>query len=164
MNAFKKYMARERKKLQSSIAFVALYSVVGLLSILFLITGLEPQDNLYVEVRNTLQLGADGLVALGLLLVFSRLLKSYEQDQQVFNAISLQTNLLIARVILLYALVAKPLLSIVLEMIYFDIEISLMDYFANIEIVLVTAGYILHVFCANNKVAKDLEEDQELTI
>ncbi|TLX47730.1 hypothetical protein C1E24_06985 [Pseudoalteromonas phenolica] len=164
MNAFKKYMARERKQLKSSIFLVAVWSFLGLLSIVFLIIGLEPQDNLYVEVRNALQLGADGLVALGLLLVFSKLLKSYEQGQQVFNAISLQTNLLIARVILLYALIAKPMLSIVLEMIYFDIEVSLMDYFANIEIVLATAGYILHVFCANNKVAKDLEEEQELTI
>ncbi|ALO40655.1 hypothetical protein [Pseudoalteromonas phenolica] len=164
MNAFKKYMARERKQLKSSIFLVAVWSFLGLLSIVFLITGLEPQDNLYVEVRNALQLGADGLVALGLLLVFSKLLKSYEQGQQVFNAISLQTNLLIARVILLYALIAKPLLSIILEMIYFDIEISMMDYFANIEIVLATAGYILHVFCANNKVAQDLQEEQALTI
>ncbi|GMM86551.1 hypothetical protein [Pseudoalteromonas sp. MTN2-4] len=164
MNAFKKYMARERKQLKSSIFLVTIWSFLGLLSIAFLITGLEPQDNLYVEVRNALQLGADGLVALGLLLVFSKLLKSYEQGQQVFNAISLQTNLLIARVILLYALIAKPLLSIILEMIYFDVAISLMDYFANVEIVLATAGYILHVFCANNKVAKDLEEEQELTI
>ena len=91
MNAFKKYMVRERKQLKSSIFLVAIWSFLGLLSIVFLITGLEPQDNLYVEVRNALQLGADGLVALGLLLVFSRLLKSDEQGQRVFNAISLQT-------------------------------------------------------------------------
>ena len=126
-------MARELKQLQSTIFLVAIWSVAGLLSVVFLITGLEPQDNLYVEVRNALQLGANGLVSLGILLVFSRLLKSYEQGQQVFNAISLQTNLLIARVILLYALFAKPFLSIVLEMIYFDIEVSLMDYFANMD-------------------------------
>ncbi|WP_440053928.1 hypothetical protein ACSLBF_13765 [Pseudoalteromonas sp. T1lg65] len=164
MDAFQKFIKAERKLIKDHLYVLVSASLLGLVSVALMIIGLDESDNVYAEVKSAVQFGASGLVALGVLTIFYRLLKSYELGQPVFSHLSIQTYLLIAKVIMLYGLVAKPALSLLLEATFFDIKMTVTSFFANVDFVLAVAGYILHIFCAHCKVAKSMEDEQRLTI
>lgn len=103
------------------------------------------------------------------LLYISKIFKAYMQ-QQLFSQYTLRLVTSLARLIMLYSIVIQPGFYFFVD--YYAaqnegkefIEVGVITYLSHINIVGFAAGYGLHLISTVHKIARSLEEEQQLTI
>jgi hypothetical protein len=102
-----------------------------------------------------------------LVLFLQKILKAY-MEFSMFSQQTLSLITTLARLIMLFAFVIQPAFYFFIDYFAANSEVSesvgILSWLGHINIIAYTAGYGLHVTSAAHKVAREIEDEQNLTI
>jgi len=161
MIAFQKYCQIHQTKMYFFTSFLGfmtfLMFMMGVISI--------AKDGLIEATKDPVVMTAlvDFPVSFLLLLLLHKVFNLYIKGQ-FFTSHTLNILQTIAKLAILFGMVIKPAIEISLLYFTSDRALSLMDYFASVDLAISIVGYVLHIGTATHKISRELEKEQELTV
>lgn len=166
MHAFEKFGKKYLSKINGYIGLSFGLAVAGWMFFLFF--SFLGDINNFQKVEFISNLAVQGTGALIFFLYLRKIFSAYmEQEMFTHHTLGLVINL--ARLMMLLAIVIEPGFYTFLEIIpsfqQEDKKLSgILLFLANINIALFAAGYALHLISTAHKVARHIEEEQDLTV
>lgn len=161
MIAFQKYCQVHQTKMYFFTSFLGFMTfmmmMIGIISI--------AKDGLEVAATDPLVMAAlvDFPTSFLLILLLHKVFNLYIKGQ-FFTSYTLNVLHTIAKLAILLGVVIKPAIEICLIYFINDRSLSLMDYFASVDLAIAVIGYVLHIATAAHKISRELEKEQELTV
>jgi hypothetical protein len=165
MLAFQKFGQKYYNKTFNYIVGAALFGFFGAIGVAIVVMA-DGIDGLYSERQYT-NLLLQSTAACAFFLFIRKIYAAYMQNQ-FFNRQTLGLITTLARLIILHSVVIQPAFYFVVA--YYSglpqvVEsLGVITYLANVNLVGFAAGFGLHVISVVHKVARNLEEEQNLTV
>jgi hypothetical protein len=166
MHAFEKFGQKYLNKINGYILALIVFTVIGWIS--FLLLSFLGDINIFQKVEFISNLVVQGTGALIFFLYLRKIFSAY-MDQKMFTHHTLGLVINLAKLMMLLAIVIEPGFYTFLEIIQsFQQEdkktSGILLFLEHINIALFAAGYALHLISTAHKVARHIEEEQDLTV
>ena len=165
MLAFQKFGQKYLLKTQVYIFTAGIFALIGWAGVI-LVGGAKGPGVLH-ELKFATNLLLQGSAAMVFFMYVRKIFRAYMQHM-LFSKGTLALIMSLARLMMLFAVVIQPGFYFFVELLSANEEISneagIVSYLAHVNVVLFAAGYALHLISAAHKVARVLEEEQDLTI
>jgi len=166
MHAFEKFGQKYLNKINGYILALIVFTVVGWIS--FLLLSLFGEINDFYELKFVSNFVIQGTGALIFFLYLRKILSAY-MDQKMFTHHTLGLVINLAKLMMLLAIVIEPgfytFIEIIESLQQEDKKIpGILLFLEHINIALFAAGYALHLISTAHKVARHIEEEQDLTV
>lgn len=166
MIAFQKFCQKKLTTLIVPAAIIGLIILIGIIggSVAIYFKGIPA---LYAKKPALFELMLNGFAGLFFLMLATRVISFYTKGD-FFSKQCLLCVKTIGSLALLFSFVIQPAFHSII--IYFSgdetaiKQLGVLTYIANVNIILAIVGYILHLTSAVNKVARDMEAEQKLTV
>lgn len=165
MVAFQRYCKIHKTKMLFFTSFIGFMSLICLLIIPTLVT----KKGLMIIIDDAFARQAVfGFPITFIFLLFIQKIFNLYIEGNFFSQAALLTVQHLARICLLYGLVIEPGILIVIDNLYGDSPVNGVAYFSNYlfsaNFPLAILGYALHLVSGVNKIAREIDEEQQLTV
>jgi len=165
MLAFQKFGQKYLSRTQIYIFTAGIFALIGWIGVV--LVGAVKGPGVLYELKFATNLLLQGSAAMVFFMYVKKIFRAYMQ-QMLFSKETLALVMSLARLMMLFAVVIQPGFYFFVELLSANEEVTseagIISYLAHINIVLFAAGYALHLISAAHKVARTLEEEQDLTI